>query len=375
MTSITHKSTLVWHDGPEVFEGRSLNGGHYIAAAAAPDDEPCFVVVGVPPLELKNLRSGCVDLRTVMSQAGSHEWYLAPPDAHCKEGALLKPQKGPLRDEKLLPGHDFFLYPDPPKSNVVEKARELGRLVVELVAEPVSSERLGLDSYIHILTDFRSIVSHAFTETFKGHPQTNLLSVLTPALPGSPRVFLAPTEQTGLLGQTNIGRALEKNVDNLFEDVERSVSESQKSKSRLSHAYWKFLRTLTEQESSFHYSWAEPFDQNPIRRSVPLGTARRVYDKLLASGIHSSRDVQITGVLYKCNRKSQTWGLATESDKIVVGSPNPEGPNLDGLTIGQRYRFTCRKETGVDEATGRENATYFLLSYEPVIAVERSLEE
>ena len=49
---IRHVRTLVYYDGPQVFEARDTIGGHYIAVMGA-SDEIRYLVAGVAPERLQ----------------------------------------------------------------------------------------------------------------------------------------------------------------------------------------------------------------------------------------------------------------------------------------------------------------------------------
>ena len=78
MKTIRHTTTLFYYDGPQVFEARDGIGGHYIAVLVEPQDGlDSYLVAGVAPERLRQFRAGTLDLRTLLTEGGAEEWYLA----------------------------------------------------------------------------------------------------------------------------------------------------------------------------------------------------------------------------------------------------------------------------------------------------------
>ena len=79
MKTIRHTTTLFYYDGPQVFEARDAIGGHYVAVMVEPENgQDRYLVAGVAPERLRQFRSGTLDLRSLLAEAGAEEWYLAP---------------------------------------------------------------------------------------------------------------------------------------------------------------------------------------------------------------------------------------------------------------------------------------------------------
>src|SRR5271165_6241073 len=95
MKTIRHTATLFYYDGPQVFEARDGIGGHYVAMMVEPEgDQDRYLVAGVAPERLRQFRSGALDLRSLLAEAGEGEWFLATVAAGLQAGLLLLPQTG-----------------------------------------------------------------------------------------------------------------------------------------------------------------------------------------------------------------------------------------------------------------------------------------
>ena len=104
MKAVQHVATLDYYDGPILFQARDRAGGHYLAVAAdVCDGVPVYAVVGVSPKELRDFRCGGVDLRDIMIEAGSKEWYVARA-SHALDELDLQRQVTPLVDSAYLAG-------------------------------------------------------------------------------------------------------------------------------------------------------------------------------------------------------------------------------------------------------------------------------
>ncbi len=109
MKAVHHTATLDYYDGPILFEARDRIGGHYLAVAAdIRNGKTLFAVVGVSPERLVEFRSGAVDLRDLMVEAGSEEWYVACGNPTTKEFDL-ELQSSPLSTSHYLPGAGYKL--------------------------------------------------------------------------------------------------------------------------------------------------------------------------------------------------------------------------------------------------------------------------
>ena len=137
MRTIRPTEILAYYDGVEVFAGRDAIGGHYVGAFIdAVGDADRYLVVGVKPERLRELRSGTLDLRTLLLEAPGGEWYLTLVNGNAEQPLSLELQNGLLAETDFLPD-DGFLLDDPPINDLVlQEASARGRVVFEFSAEP-----------------------------------------------------------------------------------------------------------------------------------------------------------------------------------------------------------------------------------------------
>jgi hypothetical protein len=72
----------------------------------------------------------------------------------------------------------------------------------------------------------------------------------------------------------------------------------------------------------------------------------------------ASETVILVGEFERVNRRAGDWGLLTEEGSRW-GKVDEGGPSLNGLEVGERYRFNCVETIEVDPA-GREIRTFYL---------------
>ena len=137
MKAVRHTATLDYYDGPILFEARDAIGGHYLAAAAdTRSGKTLFAVVGVSPERLHEFRNGTVDLRDLMVEAGSDEWYVACENP-ATEDFDLELQASPLSTSRYLPKVGYKL--DAATSNdatVLDESHPRDSLAIQRKADP-----------------------------------------------------------------------------------------------------------------------------------------------------------------------------------------------------------------------------------------------
>ena len=91
----------MYYDSVDVFAGWDVIDVHYVGAFIdAVGDADRYLVVRVKPERLPKLRSGMLDLHTLLQEATSREWYLTPSNGNAGQ---------PLRGGSLNVG---WLQPD-----------------------------------------------------------------------------------------------------------------------------------------------------------------------------------------------------------------------------------------------------------------------
>ena len=111
MKTIQHTHTLFSYDGPQVFEAQDATGGQYIAVSVETQNGlDRYLVTAVVPERLRQFRAGTLDLRSLLAEAGTGEWYLATPAAGLDQPLALVPQRTPIEASGFLPDAGFVLH-------------------------------------------------------------------------------------------------------------------------------------------------------------------------------------------------------------------------------------------------------------------------
>ena len=113
MRTIQPTEILAYYDGVEVFAAQDSIGGHYVGAFVdAAGDADRYLVVGVRPARLRELRAGMLDLRTLLLESPGGGWYLTLVNDNAGQPLTLEPQAGPLAATDYLPEPGFLLAGD-----------------------------------------------------------------------------------------------------------------------------------------------------------------------------------------------------------------------------------------------------------------------
>ena len=106
---ICHTRTLDYYDGVQLFEARDPIGRNYVAALVDVGGVfDRYLVVSCEPEELRKLRTGVTDLRSLMERYARHGWYFADV-ANISEPFSVIPQEGSVIPDEFLPGSGLFL--------------------------------------------------------------------------------------------------------------------------------------------------------------------------------------------------------------------------------------------------------------------------
>ncbi len=382
MTTIQHEITLDYYDGPVVFEGRDRIGGNYVAVLGGGNEvNPVYAVVGVSPESLYAFRNGEVDLRALMLEAGSKEWFLTTPGDVVGEFDL-ELQRTQLEKSDYLPNHGYLL--DPATSSdivVLDAAQRRENLVIELKAEPPESRsgnRIHLDSLVQLLVLMQKLVGHAYRSVQKERGKRILtgsrwdeavrMDVVVPAIPGSFCMLLEARSKYHDTEECALASSLQY-IDALFESSNSKKTTSAanhflQSSGHLASTYFKLLNFLAKEKVGFHYTWADPSSSKARQSSMTAKRALRLSNSLLESKKPESTHVTLTGRLVQADLKSGTWRLESGNNPHR-GKVTADRSTLNGLKVGKMYRFDCIEDIVVSAKTGREVRTLKLVKAKP----------
>ena len=377
MKTIRHVNTLFYYDGPQVFEARDAIGGHYVAVMVETDHtNERYLVAGVAPEQLRQFRSGMLDLRSLLIKSDKEERYLATVASGLDNPLVLEHLHTPLIDSDLLPDPGFVLHDRPSDDSVLREARERQNLVLEIAAEPPEAarqHRIRANTLAEMLHRVQLMIKYAYRAAIRGkrnryrQPDEDMMDVVVPAAAGSFQIVLEAVSLPNLFGDSDLANGLRR-IDELFKDTanpEKTLTVAKEYRGHLAGAYLKLLRFLVKQRTGLRYSWAEPKSERSSNRAVLESEAGALIDILSSVTNLGSEPVTLEGTFEKFNRESGLWGLLTDEGKRS-GKIRDGGPSLDGLEVGGLYRFHCDEEIEEINITGRESRVLYLNRHEPL---------
>ena len=284
MRLIRHTYTLVYYDGVQVFEGRDPIGGHYVGVMTGTvDGLDRYLVTGVIPEQLRQFRSGDLDLRNLLLEASCMGWYFVDVSDDFEKPLVLMQQEGSLEGREFLPEEGFVLHDNPPDDLVVREARKRNNTVLDVsVSPPEAAEehRIRVKTLCGLLKHVQTIVEYAYRRAAK---ECNirvtdgyLMDAVVPAHSGSFGVTLEAAGSPDLFGFGEIQRGLER-VDLLFESAmepETACERMQAHKGHLARSYVNLMRFLSEHDTGMRYAWAGPDFSGPRCGGVSKALAR-----------------------------------------------------------------------------------------------------
>ena len=110
--------------GTQVCRATLLRGAGRIAKTGS---RAHCTVVGVKPERLRELRSGMLDLRTLLLEAPGGEWYLTLVNGNAEQPLSLEPQNGPLAETDFLPDDGFLPVGDELDPKETQRRISLGK--------------------------------------------------------------------------------------------------------------------------------------------------------------------------------------------------------------------------------------------------------
>ena len=373
MRPIQHTSTLVYYDGVQVFEGRDIIGGHYVGVMIGSSrDADRYLVAGVPPERLRLFRTGELDLRGLLLDAGRDEWLLAESADGLQ--TPLKPARPDSFDRCMewLPDEGLFLHDSPCGDLALREARSRNSVILDLRMEPPETahdHRIRAETLGVVLCNIQNLIRYAYRNAVSDRKERerggHLMDVVAPAEAGSFRVILAAVGWPDLFGACELSKGLER-MDSVFEsaaDPKTARERMSEHQGHLASSYIRLMGVLSTAESGMWYAWAAPDFHQAKQGGVSKSTATVIFNELSKSETLGVEKIDVVGSLHKVNRKSGTWGLATEYG-IRSGKSAEDGPDLNGLVVGERYEFHCFEKIEQNYATGtdREKRTLYLKS-------------
>jgi hypothetical protein len=386
MNAIMFTKVLLYCDGPQIVEAKDEIGGYYIALLV--DDvegRDRFLICGVRPQSLRSFRVGHIDLRRLILERPTLEWGLFTVDDDTV-GSLLHPEVYTESiEEGFLPDSGFFLNElSHDVDDAAIKAHERNNLVLELVVEPPESavgHRIHAETLAGLLVNFQRLIKHSYKRVIRSIPAElrsflnrsdgHIMDVFMPAAAGSFAIWLESTDQEGavikanLLQESPLYQALD--IVNEFFSCNESTSDTlrlaRRYKGHLSGSYLRLLSFLKEANTGLEYSWATPHSLEKKFGKVSIDQVGRLVAALSGVSNLGIEEIELRGQVDKADSTGRSWRLR-DGTTVYTGSVKDDGPDLDGIVIGDRYVFRCLERIESIEGTGKEQRSLYLVERE-----------
>lgn len=113
MKQIRFLRTLLWYDGPQLFEAIDEDGRLYLAEmveeAESADSHDVYLVVPVTDSQISRLLNNSTDLHATLLDAGAKEWFLTTTGMHFDQPFPIVPQSTPIAEYEQLGEPGFSL--------------------------------------------------------------------------------------------------------------------------------------------------------------------------------------------------------------------------------------------------------------------------
>ncbi len=383
MKTVTPQTVLDYYDGIQIFTASDEIGGQYIGTMVGTEGaHGRYLITGVSPANLHLFRCGEMDLRTLLLESPIYERFITVASGKFSDPLSLTAVEEPLEQSSLLPEEGFFLEEEPIQDSLVLEAKARNNLVLEVVTTPPESvvgHRMRANSLGNLILHIQRLVRNAYQAELRSvgqasrrnrrsSPSSYLMDVTVPAAAGSYRIIMEPANPPDMFGYSEISRAMER-IDLVFASGNDPATARQnlaEHKGHLAGSYIKLMRLLADSGTGIRYRWATSDSIEARRASVTRLQARQLADALEIAIELSTEAVTVRGRLEQANDRLGTWCIVEEGGDRHYGSvENPT--ELDGLTIGTSYEFTCVESIDVD-AMGREKRTLTLQTSNPLFA-------
>lgn len=385
MKAIEFTKVLLYCDGPQIVEAQDEIGGSYIALLV--DDVDGFdryLVCGVHPHRLRGFRIGSLDLRSLLLESSGVEWGLVT-FTDDMVGSFLRPETrtGRICDE-FLPDEGFYLHEAHIVDEATAKAHERNNLVLEIGVEPPESaigHRIHAETLAGLLINFQTLIKHSYRRVMRdlpgglrsslSQPNGHVMDVFVPAAAGSFAIWLESSDSEGACSFTNLfeesplHQALDivheffSHSDNIVETIKLARS----YKGHLSGSYLRLLNFLKDSNTGLEYSWATPRSSTSKVGKISIDQVAHLVAALSGVSNLGTEEIELRGQVDKADSTGRSWRLR-DGSIIYSGSVRDDGPDLDGIVIGERYLFRCLEKIEAIEGTGQEQRSLYLVERE-----------
>jgi len=370
--------SLFYCDGVQVFEARDTIGGNYVGVMVGDSQggPAQYAIVGVNPHRLQEFRLGKIDLGSIMRARPNKEWFLGSFTGE-ETGSFEVVAEAQTRDipTEYFPDDGFLLsmIPQVDSASVLRESISRNTLALEITLEsstPSSDHRIDSGILGGFLLNYQSSVKHIYRKAASALADVKyinretgpLLDVAVPAMSGSFRILLIPSQQPwGLFKSSEVSRALDVIDEFLLDtsDPQQTLERVRKYAGHAASSFVRLIKFLVESDVSLSYSWASP-DRNDVSvRGLSRHDAVPLLDILSNTESLNVEKVAVSGRLRKVDLDSGAWNLLSD-DGTKYSGKSRDVALLSNLTSDKVYVFQCEEVVEEITGTGREIRTLYV---------------
>ncbi len=382
---IRYTKTLVFYDGILLFEAKDPIGGTYLASHVKPVPKgDRYLLVGCRPEDLRMLRQGAIEPRSLMQESAEYGWFLA--DLTSTERPLdILDQGFESIPEKHLPGEGITIAEFEVDHETTRQARERDNVILQVSIEPpeaVGEYRVRTDTLTGLLTRVERLTRYAAERTAieganprtRGRVSRNVGRLEIVGIShGSIKVTLQEARGLDTNRESLLAKALEQ-LDGLFNEQDtsnRAEAYLAAYDSRVANAYISLMKFLRARKTGFSYTWATPTSRHPSHRGISLERVRKIASELPEFVEDSDNEtpadeIVLEGTLEMADEPANRWRLRDLEHGVREGTVAEDGPSLSNLVIDRWYRFLCSEEAELTGRRGRRKPALFLRHITPM---------
>lgn len=376
------QTVLFQTDAPELVLARDAVGRQYLCSLIERNERgDQFLAVPISPVRLAQFRTGGKDLRAVLVESETGEYYegwFKRIDG--RPSIAIEPL--PVLPDEWLPDQGFFLnqyYRHVEDSDVVREALARNTAVVVCALDPPEardSAKIDADRLLQYVGGFQALVKHVVNEINRKLPKAQRAQF--GLVPGALQVFefseasfkihFQAKQQADLFGSSQVGQAL-ATIDELMMasgvPVEEGLETVRKNKGLVVGAYKKVLRFIASESAPLTYRWADP-SMAGASGAVVTPTEAAAMSAAIDQEKDLESEIRVIRGRFERLVKGGSWAIMTD-DRRIVGEVHEDYPNaLAGAVFeNQLYDLTCEERVG-ETAVGKQTTKFFLISTEKV---------
>ncbi len=381
---IRHIRTLVYFDGPQVYEGIDQVGTKYICVAISQcDDGIKYLCTSVSYLRLNKFYMDEIDLRSIFTESETEEYFIIDIDDENYISKKIDTISFDQLTENMLPDSGFLLNLDCDfRDEIVKESYNKNRAIVHLSLYSSKDEeqpKIFTGLLIGALQNFQSLIMHAYkkanSELDKAERQLlNLPSKYSFDVYGfansSFSVHLQSQDTGDFFGYVDVDKALSKidEIVNNIDDPEKTLLIIRKNKGHLANVYIKLLKYVVENDISLKYTWKIPsIESLPKSNHIPFRKALPVYELLNKWEELKKEEIILEGKLIEANTDTREWIIETNDGEWLNGIVEKNSKiSFIGKRLGKKYKLICEETIEEQYVSGKEKRLLVLKNIEEV---------